>query len=170
MKRRTISYIFSLLICSGVIAQTSFEKQLSLIIKDSTNRFKSFKAGFKYQIGNDSVFYSAFNLEGTSDNDVVISNEQSAYIMDSYMAEIAKSTTEKQGAEIVDEWKSKISAIVGNSFQLTKLNNMKYPLNYGWHFEHGYFMIDIVYIPRKGKTKSSILFHISYLHLHNLSN
>lgn len=119
-------------------------------------------------MGNDSVFYSAFNLEGTSDNDIVISNEQSTYIMDSYMADIAKSIQKKQGIKIVDEWKSMISAIVDNSFQLTKLNSNKYPLNYGWHFEHGYFMLDIVYIPRKGKAESLVLFHISYLHLRNL--
>ena len=165
MKRRIPACIIFLLVCSGVIAQTDFEKQLHLILNDSTNRFKSFKAGFKYQTDNDSVFYSAFNLEGTSDNTVLISTEQSTYIMDSYVADIAKSIQEKQGRKNVDEWKNKISAIVDNSFQMTKLNSKNYPLDYGWHFERGFFWIDVVYIPRKGNRESLLLLHINYIHL-----
>ncbi len=169
MKRRTIACIISLLIYSGVIAQTDFEKQLHLILKDSTNRFKNFKAGFKYQTVSDSVFYSTFNLEGTSDNTVLISTEQSTYIMDSYVADIAKSIQRKQGIKIVDKWKSKISAIFDISFQITKLNSKNYPLDYGWHFERGLFWIDIAYIPRKGNRESLLLLHISYTHLRDVN-
>lgn len=165
MKKRIAAWFFSLLVCSCVIAQIDFEKQLHLIIKDSTNRFKTFKAGFKYQTVSDSVFYSTVNLEGTSDNNVSISTQQSTYIMDSYVADIAKSIQRKQGIKIVDEWKNKISAIVDNSFQITKLKSKNYPLNYGWHFERGFFWIDIAYIPRKGNTASLLLLHISYTHL-----
>lgn len=162
--------LLSLLLSFSVFcfAQINFDEQLNSIIKDSTSRFKNFRTGFKYQSGNDSVFHSTFNLEGTADNTVSISNDESTYIVDYYTADVAKSIPEKQGKKIADEWKSKVLAIVGNSFQLTRLNSKKYSSEYGWQFERGFFWIDIAYIPRKKETGSLLLLQISYAHLREI--
>jgi hypothetical protein len=165
---RAAVFLICLFICLSIFGQSELKKQLNLLINDSTNRFKSFKSAFKYLSGNDSVFHSAFNLDGTIDNIISVSNDKSTYIMDYYMADIARSIPGKQGRKIADEWKDKIFAIVGNKFQLTSLKSKNYPLDYGWQFERGYFSIDIVYVPGKRNVGSLLLLHVSYLHLRDV--
>jgi hypothetical protein len=167
MKSRSIAFIFFLLVCFCAIGQTDLESKLHLIIKDSTNRFKSFKAGFRYQTIDDSVFSSTLNFEGTIDSKVLISTQESTYIMDSYEAIISTSIQRKQGIKIVDEWKSKISAILDQSFEITKIKSKNYPLDYVWQFERGLFLINVAYVSSKGNGESLLLLQISYMHLRN---
>ncbi len=162
--RIAICIVF-LSVCTCIFGQSILKSQLDSLIKDSTDRFTNFKAGFKEKLGNDSVFYTRFNLEGTKDNELFISNEESTYVLDYYMAEIVSSVSEKQGKAMTDEWKDKILAIVGSSFQLKELTSKIRPSDYGWEFSRGYFSITIVYMQKEKKKDSLLLLQISHLHL-----
>ena len=64
--------IFLFLLTISVSSQNSFARQLNQIIKDSANHFSKFKGNFKEMHNTDSVFYSIITLEGTSNNDIVL--------------------------------------------------------------------------------------------------
>ena len=138
---------------------------MNLLIKDSANRFKTFKAEFKELTSDDSVFYSSFNLAGTTDNTISISNWTSTYVMDNYFAAIGESIPENRGRKLADEWKDKLFASLSNQFQLTEIKSKKYPSDYGWSFERGYFSIDIRYLSRRKGAASLLLLSIHYTHL-----
>ena len=169
MKWRIFSIVFCLFSCTYCFAQTGFEKQLNLIINDSSNRFKGFKGEFKGFFENDSVFISALNLEGTDSNTVMISNDESVYILDCYLADIARITSDKYGRKLADEWRDKLDNILSNNFEMSKLESRIYKDQYGWQFERGFFSISVVYIPKRKGLDGLILLSISFAHLRDFN-
>jgi hypothetical protein len=121
-------------------AQANFGTQLKLLIGDSANGFKNFKAAFKELQETDSVFNSSIQFEETKKNDIIFSKGMSMY-----MAIVKDSVKEKQGKKIVDEWKDKILPFVGSSFKLKESRIADWnPAVYGWKFERGNVYIDII--------------------------
>lgn len=165
MKLRIFFIAFHLAACFSGFAQNEFEEQLNLIIKDTSNRFSGFKGKFKGFFGNDSVFFSVTNLAGTDSNTVMISNDESIYILDSYFADIARPGSPNQGKKLADEWKDKLFNFLGKNFEMSRLNSRIGKNEYGWRFERGLFFINIVYIPKQKESADLLLLDISFAHL-----
>ena len=126
-------------------AQTGFASQLKAIIKDSANRFNNFKSGLKDIIGQDSVYLSNIELEGTNDNYILVTSLNIVY-----SGTIPGIKNEKQGRKIVDEWKERILSITGVRFKLSKMKTAEWQLRrYGWAFMHGNVSVEIDLYPKR---------------------
>ena len=124
-------------------SQNNFAKQLSQIIKDSTTHFSNFRGDFKEMHDNDSVFYSTITLEGTRENDVLVSQ-----VLTQYRSEIIDSVNERKGKIIVEEWYKKLVGVLGGKFIPEKTRIISWsPVKYGWSFKNGETWIDISLLP-----------------------
>jgi len=165
MKLRIFSITFCLVASTSCFTQTEFERQLNLIIKDSSNRFAGLKGEFKGFFENDSVFISTLNLQGTDSNTVIISNDESVYILDSYLADIARIASDKQGRKLADEWRDRLVNILSNNFEMSKIDSKIYKDQYGWRFDRGFFSIGVAYMPKRKNLDGLVLLNISFAHL-----
>ena len=150
-----------ILISAKLFAQNNFTKELESIIKDSTFCFKSLRGDFKELQGTDSIFNSIIKLEGTNNNDILLSET-----ICMYMGVIADSVKEKQGEKIVDLWRNKIYSLVSGSFRMEEIKIVKWnPAKHGWKFERRNLWIDITLYPFKNKTSSLCFvgFSVTYL-------
>jgi hypothetical protein len=143
--------ILLLLICFPVPAfsQSDFAKQVKAIIADSSNRFLRFKGAFDKIIDSDSIYLSSITLEGTTKNDISISDKTSMYF-----TWIADSVKEKQGKRIVAEWRDKILNILGSKFKEKKIEIVSYnPAVDGWMYTCGNLSIDIALFPQRTSSR-----------------
>jgi hypothetical protein len=135
--------LFLLLSTSSVFSQDSFAKQLNQIIKDSANCFSKFKGDFKKIQDNDSLFYSTITLEGTKENDILVTK-----ILTQYRSEIIDSISERKGKTTVDEWHEKLIGILSGKFKPEKTRIVSWsPVKYGWNFKNGDTWVDISLFP-----------------------
>jgi len=139
-----IAFILLLLSISSLLfSQNNFAKELNQIIKDSANHFSKFKGGFKEMHDQDSVFYSTMTLEGTRENDIIITQ-----ILTQYRSEIIDSINEKKGRKIIDEWHEKLVRVFTGKFQSEKRKIESWSLmKYGWSFKNGNTWVDISLLP-----------------------
>jgi|SRR5215203_5287063 len=137
---------FILLVLSfscSLFSQNNFAKELNQIIKDSANHFSKFKGGFKEMHDQDSVFYSITTLEGTRENDIIVTQ-----ILTQYRSEIIDSINEKKGKKIVDEWHEKLIGVITGKFKSEKTKIETWSVTkYGWSFKNGNTWIDISLLP-----------------------
>ena len=135
--------IFLFLLTISVSSQNSFARQLNQIIKDSANHFSKFKGNFKEMHNTDSVFYSIITLEGTSNNDIVLTQ-----VLAQYRSEIIDSVSERKGKTMVDEWHEKLIGILSGKFKSEKVKAASWnPARYGWSFNNGDTWVDISLLP-----------------------
>ena len=149
--RAVISILF-LAVSVSVSSQTNFAKQLEDLVKDSTNNFKTFKSNFKEtrftEAITDSIFYTSVSLDGTSNNELLISTSESIF-----MADVADSLTAVQGKRMVDEWRDKINFLLGSGFTIEDVKGIEgNPSTYGWNFIKGNLTISIGLYPHKKNT------------------
>ena len=136
---RVALLIFFILLSLLSPAQAELVKQIKSIIKDSSNNFQSFKGSFLNLQEKDSVFASLITIEGTSKNDILVSNE-----MVIYRAIVVDSVNEKRGKKIVDQWQQTISGILSGKFKHEKIKVVDWnPGKYGWNFINGNVSIGI---------------------------
>ena len=128
---KIISLFVSGLFSSIAFSQNNFHNQLKSLVKDSANCFTSFRTGFEDSKGTDSIFNSSVILDGTTKSNLFVTEAVCVHI-----SRIAEAVKKRQGRRIVDEWKSKISAVFDNIFKLTAVKNSN-SANYGWNFEYG---------------------------------
>ena len=135
--------IIPLSISSLLLGQNNFASQLNQIIKDSANHFKKFRGDFKELVDHDSIFYTTTTLEGTRENDILVTQRMSLY-----RCEIVDSVNERRGKTIVDEWHQKLIGFLGPRFnsEKTKIKSSS-PVKYGWNFKKGDTWIDISLLP-----------------------
>jgi hypothetical protein len=143
--------VFTILFLAPFVlfGQPAFTKQLDELIKDSSNSFKNFKSGFKETriTGNspDSIFYTKSYLDGTSNNELLICKGESIF-----MADVADSLDEFNGKRMVDDWKFRIGAILGDDFIIEDVKNIEgSPSKYGWDFTKGNVTVNIGLFPHK---------------------
>jgi len=132
-----------------LFGQTNFAKQLDDLVKDSTNYFKSFKSNFKErrftEASPDSIFYTNSSLDGTTNNELLISPSESIY-----MADVADSLNESDGKIMVNEWRDKINFLLGSGFIIEDVKTIEdHPSTYGWNFTKGNLTINIGLFPHK---------------------
>jgi hypothetical protein len=136
----------------AVFGQPGFAKQLSELVKDSTNNFKSFKSKFKEtrftEASPDSIFYTSILLDNTSNNELLIAKSESIF-----MADVADSLTEIKGKKIVDDWKEMVNSILGGDFAIEEVKTADgTPSSYGWIFTKGNVTVNIGLYPHKKNT------------------
>ena len=132
-----------------LLSQSNFARQLEEIIKDSTNSFRSFKSNFKEtrftEAIPDSIFYTKVSLDGTSNNELLITSGE--YI---FMADVEDSLDEVKGKKILNEWRDKINSALLNGFVVEEIKSADgNPSKYGWDFTKGNVTINIGLFPHK---------------------
>ena len=150
---RSAFLILSLLSSISLFGQTNFARQFDEIVKDSTNSFRSFKSNFKQtrftEASPDSIFYTSISLDGTSDNELLISAGEAIF-----MADIEDSLDEIKGKRLVNEWRDKINSVLGNGFVVAEVKSADgNPSSYGWDFTKGNLTINIGLFPHKKNSK-----------------
>jgi len=132
-----------------LLGQTNFNSQLGEIIKDSTNYFRSFKSNFKEtrftEAAADSIFYTKGTLDGTSNNELLITPGE--YI---FMADVADSLDEVNGRKTLNELRDQINSVLGNEFNVEEIKSSDgNPSKWGWDFSKGNVTVNIGLFPHK---------------------
>ena len=142
-------FIILFLLPLVLFGQTNFNNQLGEIIKDSANYFRSFKSGFKEKRFTeaipDSIFYTKFSLDGTANNELLISAGESIF-----MADVADSLDEFNGRKTLNELRDKINSVLGNGFDIEEIKSSDgNPSKWGWGFSKGNVIVSIGLFPHK---------------------
>lgn len=143
---RTGFILLLLSFSNSLLSQNNFARQLKEVLKDTSNCFRSFKSDFieaaVFEGIIDSTFKTKITIEGTDSNYLFIS-ERHCMIVGRI-----DSVKEKRGRKIIDEWKEKISSILGAGFYSSEKEITPYnPSKYGWILERGNVSIDLSLFP-----------------------
>ena len=122
--------IFSFFAPQFSYCQNNLKVKIKALIENPENGFQKFRGRFKQLTGTDSVFRSSILVDGTRDNEIILS---SAFSM--YMAIITDSVGNKEGRRMIDDWEKNLGSFLGDKWQLKKLEITAWnPALYGWRF------------------------------------
>lgn len=125
--------------CEESNGQADFRKQFKSLMNNFEMNLANYKGDFVEMVGSDSLYQSRITLEGTTKNEITISNTKFHF-----MAKVTDSINERQGRKVVEEWKSKLSFIIKEGYNVNQLDIKKWNHGvYGWRFTRNGYTVSI---------------------------
>ena len=138
--------------------QTNFERQLNKLLANARNNFQQFQGELSLK-ESDSAYQSTIQVDGTKRNEILLMKEIAVY-----SAIINDSLKMKQGQKIADEWKNKLTSLIGGQFQLAPLKIVAWnPANYGWKFSKDDIWVDITVFPLNNSKFCMVALNVTHL-------
>jgi hypothetical protein len=94
---------------------SSLSSQLKKILSEASTDFKSLRGEQVKESSCDIIYASTMTLQGTSNNQVMDFESGK-----SYLARLGATTSSSEAQALLDAWKKKVVAIVGNSYEVMK--------------------------------------------------
>ncbi len=125
-------------------AQDNFQVQFISLIRDAEIGLVNYRGNFKKLSLSDSVLNSRIILEGTTNNEILVTGNKFHY-----MADVADSLNKKRGMKLADDLKGRVSQLLHSNYIISPLKiEIWNPAIYGWRFKHNGITISITLYKR----------------------